>query len=202
MLKICFSQIVTKLETQNQETIKASADHFVADVCKRLPNYEASDAMNTDQSGIELEIRFTRTLSYKSEKIIVGAVRSTNASTHSYTVQPTITLDDNLLSPLYLCLEEPKGHMSENIRSHLFKTSNVVITGSSGKLTTSLVKYWHDHVLLPSLGQYKKFLLILDCWGGQIYGKRLYDHLPGCTRLQVPKKTTDEIHPLYVFFNR
>lgn len=119
MLKICFSQIVTKLETQNQETIKASADHFVADVCKRLSNYEASEAMNTDQSGIELEIRFARTLSYKSEKITVGAVRSTNASTHSYTVQPTITLDDNLLSPLYLYLEEPKGHMSENIRSHL-----------------------------------------------------------------------------------
>ena len=56
-----FPQIVTKRETQNQETIKASADHFMADVRKRLPNDEASEVMNTDQSGIELEMRSTRT---------------------------------------------------------------------------------------------------------------------------------------------
>ena len=93
--------------------------------------------------------------------------------------------------------------MSENICSHLFKVSNVVITcSSSGKLTTSLVEYWRDHVLLPSLGHHKKFLLISDCWGGQTYGKGLYDHIPGCTRLEIPKKRTDQIQPLDVFFNR
>jgi hypothetical protein len=139
LLKICFAQIVTKRETQNQETIKASADSFVDDVRKRLSNYEATEVMNTDQSGIELEMHSTRTLSYKGEKMTVG---STNASTHSYTVQPTITLDGNLLSPIYLCLKEPKGRISENIRSHLFKTSNVIVMcSSSGKLTTSLVEY-------------------------------------------------------------
>ena len=114
----------------------------MADVRERLQKYETSEVMNTDQSGIELELHSTRTLSYKGEKLTVAAVRSTNASTHSYTVQPTITLDEHLLSPVYLCLKEPKGHMNENIRSHLFKASNVVVTcSSSGKLTTSLVEY-------------------------------------------------------------
>jgi hypothetical protein len=126
-----------------------------------------------------------------------------NAITHSYTVQPTIALDGHLLSPLYLCLKEPKGHMSENIRSHLFKASNVVIIcSSSGKLTTSLVEHWRDHVLLPSLEKHQKFLLISDCWGGQTYGKGFYHHIPGCTRLEIPKKTTDQNQPLDVFFNR
>jgi hypothetical protein len=175
----------------------------VADVRKRLQRYETSEVMNTDQSGIELELHSTRTLSYKGEKLTVAAVRSTNATTHSYTVQPTITLDGHLLSPIYLCLKEPKGHMSENIRSHLLKTSNVVVTcSSSGKLTTSLVEYWRDHVLIPSLAQRKKFLLISDCWGGQKDGKGLYDNIPGCTRVEIPKKTTSRIQPLNVFFNR
>jgi hypothetical protein len=194
---------VTKREVENQQTINASINDFVADVRKRLPNYDANEVINTDQSGIELELHSTRTLSHKGEKVTVASVRSTNATTHSYTVQPTITLDGHVLSPLYLCLKEPKGHMSENIRSHLFKTSNVVVTcSSSGKLTTSLVEYWRDHVLLPSLGQRKKFLLISDCWGGQADGKGLYDHIPGCTRLEIPKKTTASIQPLDVFFNR
>ncbi|CAF1080655.1 unnamed protein product [Adineta ricciae] len=197
------TKVVTKRATQSKETIKTSADLFIADVRKRLPNYEKSEVINTDQSGIELEIRSTRTLSYKGEKITVGAVRSTNANTHSYTVQPAITLDGNLLSPIYLCLKEPTGRISENIRSHLFKTSNVIVTcSSSGKLTTSLVEYWRDQVLLPSIGQRKQFLLISDCWGGQTYGKGLYDHIPGCTRLEIPRSTTSQIQPLDVFFNR
>ncbi|CAF1651158.1 unnamed protein product [Adineta ricciae] len=176
---------------------------FVADVRKRLPQYEASEVINTDQSGIQLELHSTRTLSHKREKVTVGSVRSINAITHSYTVQPTITLDGHLLSPLYLSLKEPKGHMSENIRLHLFKASNVVITcSSSGKLTTSMVEYWRDHVLLSSLEKHQKFLFISDCWGEQTDGKGLCDHIPECIRLEIPKKTTDQLQPLGVFFNR
>jgi len=194
---------VTKHQIDNQETIRTLADQFIADVRTRLPQYEASEVINTDQSGIQLELNSTRTLSHNEEKVTIGSVRSINATTHSYTVQPTIVPDGHLLSPLYLCLKDPKGYMSENIRSHLFKASNVVITcSSSGKLTTSLVEYSHDHVLLPSFGHHKKFLLISDCWRGQTYGKGLYDHILGCTRLEIPKKTTDQIQPLDVFFNR
>lgn len=183
--------------------IRTSADQFVADVRRRLPQYEEHAVLNTDQSGIQLEFHSTRTLTHEGEKVTIGSVRSVNASTHSYTVQPTITLDGYLLSPLYLCLKEPTGRLSDNIRSRLFKASNVEITSSSsGKLTTSLVEYWGDHVLVPSLGKHQKFLLISDCWPGQTDGKGLYDHITGCTRLEIPKKTTDQIQPLDVFFNR
>jgi hypothetical protein len=171
---------------EDEETIRTSANQFVADVRRRLPQYEEHAVLNTDQSGIQLELHSARTLSHKGEKVTTGSVRSVNATTHSYTAQPTITLDGHLLSPLYLCLKEPTGRLSDNIRSHLFKASNIVITcSSSGKLSTSLVEYWRDHVLLPSLGKHEKFLLISDCWGGQTYGKGLYDHIPGCTRLEM-----------------
>ncbi|CAF1461217.1 unnamed protein product [Adineta ricciae] len=197
------TKIVTKHHVEDEGTIRTSADQFVADVRRRLPQYQEHAVLNTDQSGIQLEFHSTRTLSHQGEKVTTGSVRSVNATTHSYTAQPTITLDGYLLSPLYLCLKEPTGRLSDNIRLRLFKASNVVITcSSSGKLTTSLVEYWRDHVLLPSLGKHQKFLLISDCWPGQTDGKGLYDHIPGCTRLEIPKKTTDQIQPLDVFFNR
>jgi hypothetical protein len=51
---ICSSLIVTKRQAENQETIRTSADQFIADVRKRLLQYEASEVINTDQSGIQL----------------------------------------------------------------------------------------------------------------------------------------------------
>ena len=147
-------------------------------------------------------IHSTRTLSYTEEKVTVASVRSTNATTDGYTVQPTITLDGHLLSPVYLCLKEPKGYISKNIRSHLFKASNVVATrSSSGKLITSIIEYWRDHVLLLSRGERKKFPFISDYWSGQADGKGIYHYIPGCTRLEIPKETMDKIQPLGVFFN-
>ena len=66
----------------------------------RLLQYEASEVINTDQNGIQLELHSTRTLSHKRDKVTIGSVRSINAKTHSFTVQPTIALDGHLLSPL------------------------------------------------------------------------------------------------------
>ena len=94
-----------------------------------------------------------------------------------YTVQPIITLD-----------------------AHLFEASNMVVTySSSEKLTTSLIEYWCDQILVPSLGQRKKFLLISDCWRGQTDEKGLYDHISGCKRLELSIKTTAQMQPLDLF---
>lgn len=77
---------MTKHHIENQEMVRTSADQFVADVRKRLSKYEANAIINTDQSGIQLELHSTRTLSHKGEKVTIGSVRSANATTHSYTV--------------------------------------------------------------------------------------------------------------------
>lgn len=45
-------------------------------------------------------------------------------------------------------------------------------------------------------------LLVLHCFHRNCTSLGLYDRIPGCTRLEVPKKTTDQIQPLDVFFNR
>jgi hypothetical protein len=60
---------VTKRHVEDEETIRTSADPFVADVRRRLPQYEEHEVLNTDQSGIQLELHSTRTLSHRGEKV-------------------------------------------------------------------------------------------------------------------------------------
>jgi len=122
--------------------------------------YAPQEVLNTDQIGLELELHSTRTLSHQGEHITLARVKSKNATTHSYTIQPMILLAGELVRPVFLCLKEPNGKMSDSqltsyltlkllkmslflaIKKKLFTTSNVVVTcSSSGKLTSSLVEY-------------------------------------------------------------
>jgi hypothetical protein len=89
---------------------------------------------------------------------------------------------------------------SLDVREKMFEPQNVVITCSKfGKLTTSLVYYWRDKVLAPNAP--KKCLRLSDAWPGQS-DEEIYKKVPGCKRLAIPKKTTDRIQPLDVFYNR
>lgn len=84
--------------------------------------------------GLELELHSDRTLSQKGEKTTVASVSSGNATTHSYTVQQIISLGGHSIGPVFVCLKEVKGRMSDTIKAHLFKADNVVCTcNASGK---------------------------------------------------------------------
>ena len=147
----------------NDEEIKKSADQFVNGVRDLLPKYKEDFVLNTDQSSLEFEIHSNRTHSHQGEKITLSAVRSINETTHSYAVQSMISLSGKIVGSIYLYLKEPKGQMSDNIKAHLYNADNVLVTCStSGKLTTSLVEYWRNHVLLPSISLSSRSLLLSD----------------------------------------
>jgi hypothetical protein len=58
---------------------------------------------------MELELHSNRTLSYQGEKATAASVRSISTTTHSYTVQQTISLGGHLIGPIFVCLKEIKG---------------------------------------------------------------------------------------------
>ena len=110
-------------------------------------------------------------------------------------------MSGKIVGPIYLCLKEVNGRMSENFKSNLPRVENVVVACSaSGKLTTSLVEYWRDNCLIPSLSS-QKTLLLSDSWPGQAGGKGIYESVKGLKRLEIPWKTTSKIQPLDVCFN-
>lgn len=197
------TNIVTKHEIENFETIEKYKKEFLNEFYHVAKYYEEAEIMNTDQVGVEKEQHSTRTLEFQGTKKVYGVVRSKNATTHSYTLQPTISLDGKLVGPILLCLQEPTGKMGETVKKHLFEPKNVVITCSkSGKLTSSLVTYWLEKCFLPSIG--KNTLLLSDSWPGQ-NDQKLYKDASSTRknirRIQIPQHTTDEIQPLDRYFN-
>ena len=188
----------------NQALIEKSKKDFIKDFYKYSSHFNPSRILNTDQVGIEKEVHSTRTLSFEGQKKTFRMVASKNATTHSYTVQPIISLDEKQLGSILLCLQEPKGKIGESVKNRLLKPSNAVITCSaSGKLTSSLVAYWHDNCLLSSIGD--KCFLLSDSWSSQ-NDISLYDKA-NCqnkyiTRIQIPQTTTYDLQSLNAYYNR
>ena len=195
------TKLVTKRQVDNEENIRQSADQFVMQLQKILPKYNLDKVFNTDQSSLQLELFSNRTLDFEAEYLTLGKIQSINNTTHSYTIQPMIAMSGRQIGPFLLCLKEASGYLNDNIRKDLFTASNVVVTCSkSGKLTTSLVQYWIDNVLKPTIG-YQKCLLFSYYWGGQC-DEILYADLKCLKRLEIPKKTTAMIQPCDVYYNR
>ena len=69
--------------------------------------------MNTDQVGIEKQLHSTRTLLIQGERKAFGFK---NLITHSYTVQPTISLGGKLVGLMSLCLQELNGRMGDIVK--------------------------------------------------------------------------------------
>ncbi|CAF4028991.1 unnamed protein product [Rotaria sp. Silwood1] len=185
----------------NADTINNSATHFIRKIKKLLPHYRQRNVLNTDHSDLEIEIVGNRTLSFKGEKAIFGKVRSVHNTPHSYTVQFIISLTSQPIGTCYLCLKGKNGYMFDNIKRNLFQAFNVTITCSkSGKLSSSLVKYWIEKVLEPTVGN-EKVLLLLDSWSGQT-DEQLYSKMKHLQLEIVPKKTTVMTQPLDITYNR
>ena len=125
-----------------RQEIDKAVTNFVSETSKFIEQYNPNEILNTDQVGINIELYNNRTLTYMGESSIWNSARSVYNTTHSYTIQNIITMRRIVFGPLYLCLKEPTGHMSDRIKKNLFHAQHVVVTCSeSGKLTSSLVTY-------------------------------------------------------------
>ena len=100
------------------------AVRFVKETKAEMQHYSLEEIMNTNQVGLGKELHSTRTLSYRGEKLTVAAIKSKNAITHSCTLQPMINLAGEVVGPIYLCLKEPNGWISESESAHSFYFSN------------------------------------------------------------------------------
>ncbi|CAF1352980.1 unnamed protein product [Didymodactylos carnosus] len=138
------SRKVTKLITQREvvdaDTINDSVNDFVNKIKKLLPHYRGRNVLNTDQTGLEIEMVGNRTLSFKGEKATFGKVRSVHNTSHSYTVQFITSLTDQPIGKWYLCLKEKNGHMSDNIKKDLFQASRKVDIVSCRILDSQRIK--------------------------------------------------------------
>ncbi len=113
-----YSRKITKLVTRHHaddiDAMNASADSFLVNVKREMSNYKPEEILNTDEVGLELEIHSTRTLSHEGKHVTLARVGSKNATTHSHTIQPMISVAGQLVGPHFLCLKESKEKMSDS----------------------------------------------------------------------------------------
>jgi hypothetical protein len=196
------TKFVSRREVVDQAQIKENAENFVVAVQKVIPKYSLTSVLNADQSSFNYEMASRRTLSHTEEKTTYVSVRSVNATTHSYTVMPIINAAGQLLSPVFLCLQEPTGRFPKEKR--VFSANNVIATCStSGKLNSSLVEYWIREVLDKVTSN--RFLLLVDQWSPQTdletYERNLTKDQV-CKIMVIPGKTTATKQPCDVYFFR
>jgi hypothetical protein len=183
----------------NERTdIEKISKNFVSEVRELIPKF--NKIYNTDQSGIKLEMSYGRTLTSRGEKIVEAKIQRTNATTHSFTIQPVICIDGTLCSPLLVCFFEPGG-APKKFKDELRSFTNLFpVSSTSGLLTSALELSWLKEQFIPNVEE--NSLLLVDSWTG--YNQSVADEQikNSVTFKIMPPKTTPSVQPLDVFFNR
>ena len=202
------SRKVTKIVSTNyvyeEKVIQETVNKFLKDAKEYVKSFGEENTFNSDQSGFNYIMTSGRTLSEEGEKITLSSVSSVSSTSHSYTIQPTISADGKLLSPIYLCLQETEGQFGPRVEENLLHRPNVYVTCSnSGKLTKQLLREWCSEVFYPSAPS--KSLLFLDSWSAHndsdIFSS-VFSGTKTCNRYIIPPKTTSLVQPLDCFFFR
>lgn len=184
--------------SQHEENFIAAAE-FVREVRDLLILHKPCEVFNTDQSGFNLEIHAGRTLHEKGAKKVDAVVQCKRSMTHSYTIQPLVSAEGKLMSPLLVVLQEQNGKFGPRVQSSLFKAENIyALASKSGKLSSDLFQKWLKNVYFPCSG--KTSVLLLDSWNGASE-KLIKESLPENSSVivkTIPKGCTNLVQPLDV----
>ncbi|XP_046473924.1 uncharacterized protein [Neodiprion pinetum] len=185
---------------EDSKNLKKTAEEFTNNIKSVINDLGLKNVYNSDQSGFQFDMHSGRTLANQGSKEIECVVQSISSTTHSYTIQPTISADGKLLSPLYLVLKEIGRDFGPRVEKTLFKPTNVFVSASkSGKLTSDHLKQWLTEIYFANVGD--NSALLIDSWSGHC--PEVVDAVTPPNKKIVskiiPKGTTGQIQPLDVF---
>ena len=176
------SRRITKFVTYNQakdvEAIENEGVELILDFNDNVKlHFDPQEVFNTDQSGFNYIAHSNRTLSHRGEKATVASYNALGPLTHSYTIQPLLNMNGNLVGKLWVNLQEVTGSFGPRVLANLPQFSNLYVTCTkSGKLSKDLVREWAVKVFSEALKKLhsERCVLYLDSWGGhresQLYG--------------------------------
>ncbi|RWS25691.1 uncharacterized protein B4U80_06855, partial [Leptotrombidium deliense] len=112
-----------------------------------MSGYSPKNIINTDQSGFSYEYVSKRTLDNIGNKHVLVAAQSVNATTHSYTIQPMLNMNGELIGKLLIILQEVDGKFGPRVQKEIddYLPLNVVVKCSKSD----------------------NFILLQDSWGAQ-----------------------------------
>lgn len=152
---------VTDKSIKTGKDVLKECDKFIAKVRKELHLYDVSKVFNTDQSGFNKEIHTRATLAFIGKRRIEARVKSQSALTHSYTIQPLVSMDGTLHTPMLVVLQESNGVFGVRVMETMKKPPNLYLkAGRSHIVTKQIVQDWFTELHFPTAGE--KSLLLVD----------------------------------------
>ncbi|XP_015119541.1 uncharacterized protein LOC107042852 [Diachasma alloeum] len=186
------NKFITRKTLENREASQKQSEEFLQKVQSYFPTYGPENIYNSDQSCFQLEIHSGRTLTEEDNKQVARTIQSIPSTTHSYTIQPTISL--------FLVLKEPSGTFGPIVEQNVFRPSNVFVTASkSERLTSEYFNTSLKEVFFPNVES--KSLLLIDSWSGHCpetvqQATRRNEEL---LAMLIPKGTTGKVQPLDLY---
>lgn len=122
-----------------------------------------------------------------------------NALTHSYSIQPILNMNGDLVGRLLVNLQEPRGQFGPIVAGQVTNYSNLFVTCSkSGKLDEGLMRTWCQEILKEVLDRTNtdRCVLYLDSWGGQKDASLFTLEGKDINIKSIPPGTTSLIQPL------
>lgn len=162
------TSLTTRKKIIDEEDIVDNSISWVMEFNENtLPIYQPSQIINIDQSGFRYVHLTNRTLSFLGEKDTQVVIQNKNATTHSYTIMPMLSMDGRLRKPLYICLQETTGNeFGPIVQGRLPNYPNVYVKCSkSGKMSSDKMQEWAQFCLADAISH--SCCLITDSWGGQ-----------------------------------
>jgi len=131
------NKFLTTAQLSNAAELSEAGSKFVENIRSVIKEKGEANVYNSDQSGFNLEVHGGRTLPIKGTLKVECLAQSLNSLTHSYTIQPAISADGKLHSPLLIVLQETNGKFGPIVKKNLYKVKNIsVYPSNSGKLTS------------------------------------------------------------------
>ncbi|KYQ56129.1 hypothetical protein ALC60_04952, partial [Trachymyrmex zeteki] len=131
------TKFATRRTIEDSVQLQNTANDFLKTMKPLIEQFGSENVFNFDQSGFQLEIHSGRSLSNQGVKKLECVVQSISSTTHSYTIQPIISCNGNLLSPSFIVLQETNGIFGPRVKEILFTPINVIVKASkSGKMTS------------------------------------------------------------------
>lgn len=170
----------------------------------KFKQYDKNNIINFDQSGFNYELTIPRTLSAVNERATFCLIRCSHATTHSYTVLPSLIASGKLLPICLIILQETNGvfgpHVSVEVSSLQQKCKNLYILPShSGLMQLEHIDIYKNVVLQKHING--NALLIHDGWKGQT-NDDIFNDMPNVERMIVPPGCTDNMQPYHLMLFR
>ena len=158
---------------------------------------------NADQSGFKYELTGERSLAKKGVKEVIKIAQSKNATTHSFTILPIVSMGGFLQEKVLVTFQETGGKFGPQVQQTMIKPENLVFEATtSGIMNKKGLKTFIQDVFGRVASSEDLNLLLVDHWGPFTDKVSINDWMPDGKELiveNIPKNCTRFAQPFDVF---